>query len=249
MNRLNRDQVFLIKQLNKRNYSLNYISNKLKIPKSVVYYWSSKFIGKKIQPVKFDPNMKEELGELIGIFASDGTYIKEKNYGNKIRIFLSEKEYEYSKKIRKLFKKVFGKNGNLFPNKNYHVILIQIYGKEIVNIFQQNISWEYGKKTYTVELKRPIKYYTKEFLKGYLRGLFMGDGWVSKKSTGFGSTSFGLIKNFNEILELFKIKYYFHDYKKPNRKRFYLVTIPVSEKQKFYEIFKIRKMLPTGISG
>lgn len=85
-----------IKRLARQEKSVNNIKNKLKLPKSTVYYHFKKEVGQKQkenQPVI--PDNQDFKGEFCGIFAGDGNYYYDKKKGEyRIRICLNH-NYEY----------------------------------------------------------------------------------------------------------------------------------------------------------
>lgn len=60
--------------------SLISIIKKIRLPKSVVYYWFVKEKGKKIKPIKICNDLEEEIGEIMGVFAGDGNFYLDSNY-------------------------------------------------------------------------------------------------------------------------------------------------------------------------
>jgi len=200
-----------------------------------------------MKKVKFNPSLREELGEIIGIFASDGSFIKDRKYTYKIRIHLSSDEYEYSLRIKKLFENVFGKPGRIYTNKAKNMFIFEVFGKRIIEIFHDYIDWDHGKKTYTIRLSYPLKKYDKYFLQGFIRGLFNGDGWISIKNAGFGSVSGNLIKNVKQILNTYNIRYGHRSYIPKNKHMYHMLNIPSSEREKLVRTFKLKNMLPMGV--
>lgn len=199
MKRLNEQQKSIIKRLAKSGMSINKICKKLNLPKSTVYYWFRKTIGRKIKKVTIKNNLEEEIGEIIGIFAGDGNFYMDKNYRYRVRFYFSNDEIRYAQKVNWLLKQVYGKYGRVFTQGN--MILIQIISKDISNHIKKFLFWE-GKKTYSVRLKKQPKYYSLDFLKGFCRGLMDSDGWSTKGNLMISCVSEKLMNNLSESLTI-----------------------------------------------
>lgn len=202
MNRISKEQKHLIKKLARNGFSLNSIVKKTRLPKSVVYYWFRKTVGRKMKTVKIHNNLKEEIGEIVGAFAGDGNFYLDSNYRYRIRFYLSGDEIIYSKKLNNFLKKVYGKCGNIFSYKN--MIIVDISGKAIIEHIKNFLKWE-GKKTYSVRLKNDPSKYSLDFLKGFCRGLINTEGWILKNNLMISCVSESLIDNVSDSLDLLKI--------------------------------------------
>jgi intein-encoded DNA endonuclease-like protein len=202
MKRLTETQRELIKKMAKDGLSLISIIKKIRLPKSVVYYWFVKEKGKKIKPIKICNDLEEEIGEIMGVFAGDGNFYLDSNYRYRIRFYLSKDEIKYAKKLNNLLKKVYGKCGNIIFYRN--MLIIDIHGKAIIEHIKTFLQWE-GKKTYSIRLKKDPSEYSLEFLRGFCRGVFNAEGWIFKNNLMMSSVSKTLINNISESLNLLKV--------------------------------------------
>jgi hypothetical protein len=204
MRRLTEEQKKLIRKLAKNGFSLNFIAKKIRLPKSVVYYWFRKTVGRKMIVVKIDNSLEEEIGEIVGAFAGDGNFYLDSNYRYRIRFYLSSDEMEYAKNLNNLLKKVYGKEGNIISYRN--MVIIDIFGKAIIEHIKNFLEWK-GKKTYSVKLKSKPSSYSLNFLKGFCRGLIATEGWILKNNLMVSCVSKQLIDNLSESLNLLKIQH------------------------------------------
>lgn len=250
MKRLDKKTKIKIENLAKKGISLNKISKRLELSKSVTYYWFKKSSLHKMPKIIINDSLKEEIGEIVGAFCGDGNYYVDRNYRYQIQIYLAADEKWYADHLNNYFKKVFNKHGWIWYNKIDHIILFRILGIDIINFIKKFVDWKIN-KTYTISLKNSIATYDEQFLIGFLRGLYITDGWYDKTgyTANFGSTSSKLVENFASVLNLFSIKYYTYNYQKEGRKIFYRLTIPRNNAQLFFRTIKIKEMLPRGISG
>lgn len=217
VNRLNKEKIGHIKKLINNNVSIREISRTLKIPLSTSHYNVRKISENYRKLVKVNikiPDM-EALGEILGIFAGDGSCSKEKYM---IRISLSKTEYDYAKYIQSLFLNCFGKKYSLFQYDG--VTIVQIKSKIIYNFLLKYLSWKRS-KTYSIHLKRRIK--NKKFGKGFLRGNFDTDGniddWNGYKRLTLATNSKQLTEDIKFYLKLINVSFYIRKYGKEIRIR------------------------------
>ena len=181
--RLDTSKISEIENLAKHGESLNKISKRLGIKKTTVYYHFRKFKGKTIIKPKFNFNSDEELGEVIGIFAGDGSYYFDpKRYNYQIRIHFGIMNIRYMKYVKNILGRGFGKNFNDKkdgPNK----IILEICSKDIANFFFRYLNFESSDKSKTVCLKSSFLE-KRRFVIGFLRGLLDTDGTICICKTG-----------------------------------------------------------------
>jgi len=229
--RINEDTIALIK----KGFSLNKINKITGINKSSLYYHYKKINGKKYKEVSIMGKDLEALGEFIGIFAGDGNFYLDNKYHYKIRIYTGAHEEEYAYHLTKFFEKLFLKA----PRKNHciknNVIITEYYSKKIFLLIKKYLEWEKN-KTKTVRLK-DIKNCKKEFLIGFLRGLFDTDGGIykPKNKVAFGTASKNLAYQIKEILIYFGLKPGFYKYK---NKDFWYIDLYGKRTDKFMKIIK-----------
>ena len=172
-NKINKKEDML--KLIKQGFSLNQISKKLALPKTTVYYHFRKIKGKTIKKAKITNN-QEQIGELIGAFAGDGTFHKDKGGTYRITFSTYYKEEKYAARLKKILKDAY--NCSVFEYKYKPVIMTRIQQKLVIEHFLQFLKWTSHKKSKTVSLKLSIPQYSKAFLKGFIRGLIDTDGTV-----------------------------------------------------------------------
>lgn len=251
MKRLNKQQRLTIEKLAIKDWSLNKISKKLNLPKTTVYYWFRKAVGRKIKPVIINRSSDEKIGEIIGIFAGDGNYNYDLKTGNyRIRIYFNKKEEEILNYYASLIKFISNKKPRIYLSRSMKIIAID--SKKLIEFIKENLAWERRNKTRTIMLKKTIKHYSKNFIVGFLRGLIDSDGYVRKerKEIYFGSVSKNLIKNFANSLELFDFKYKIYQQKqKRGSPIFYKVRITNNEVIRFCEKIRPIKGILSGYVG
>lgn len=232
---LNENEIEIIRNMAKDGYSLNEISKKLKKSKTTIYYWFVKFVGKKLKPIHIDRADDFLIGQFIGAFAGDGNFFFGKKYYHyRISFSISLKERVYAFELGEIITKIFGKKPYFFETKD--VILVIVYGKDIFEFINNYLKWG-GKKTYSVELKQDISKYSNKFLRGFVRGFFDTDGFITinnKTFLGLGSVSKKIMLQVSNILNLLGVKHSFNKRKaKGRRKEFYYVNIYKDRMKKF----------------
>lgn len=132
----------------------------------------------------------EEVGEVCGIFAGDGTLYK--TNGNsvvlEIRGGLDEQDY-YKNTIIYLFSTLFQTDLKVLKRKynGGHTVGKRKCGKIVFDIFCGRFGFKVGRKSSTVSVPKFIKESRKLlFAKGYIRGVFDTDGSIYIRKTGKG---------------------------------------------------------------
>lgn len=246
MKRLSNSQVAEIKSFAKKGKSLNQIAKKMNVGKTTIYYHTRKLLGKKIKEVVIDNSNEKKIGEFIGLFAGDGSYFFEKaKYSYRIRVHLNKKEHDIIQYYKKLIRELFGKSPNLYHMES--VVILEIRSKIIYNFIKSYLEWNHN-KTFTVKLKNFDKL-SKEFLKGFAKGLIDSDGYVrhGRKEIYFGTTSPALNKNFVDILKLINVNFKCYRQIRENRHIFYKTRLANEEVSKFVKI--IEPIKANGLAG
>lgn len=166
----------IIKQL-KEGVSLNRISKQFGIYKSTLYYYYKKLNGKKFKEPQFTLSSSELEGEIVGIFAGDGSqYYEPKKCHYEVNVHFGGHNYNYALEVKKLFEGFFNKEFLLRPESR-GVYRLRTLSKKIYYYFQYYMDYKPQIKHCTVHLKRidfPLN-----FKIGFLRGLIDTDGHCS----------------------------------------------------------------------
>lgn len=225
--------------LAKKGKTLNQIIFLLGLKKTTIYYHF-----KKVNPVKkriftSDKVLPYEIGELIGAFAGDGSYVysREPSGGrhHRIRYTLSLiKDLDYSKYLATLLKKL-NLNSCFIYNRKENTVNVSTSSKDFIQFIKKFIIWE-DKKTYSVRLLGKLSEYDLNFLRGFARGLMDTDGFVENCGVGCGSTSKELISNLEDIFNKFGIESKRSvKMRTPLRKNLHLIRIGKKNLRSFYE--------------
>lgn len=143
------------------------------------------------------------IGIFIGLWAGDGSkFIDRGRYS--IKFHLNKNDNNLINFIKELMLKLFNKNIRATLEKETNRATIIFYSKFIYNFIDDYVS--YGEnKTLTVRLKRDISNYSINFLKGFLVGMCLSDGYLKEKYI-LNLTSYELIKNNYEVLDNFNFE-------------------------------------------
>lgn len=225
MRRFNKEEIDLILNLRKENKSLFEICKILNVSrmnKSSVYYHLRKNFGRSFKLVRINGSNVNFIGEIIGVFASDGNAVPKADY--QIRFYLSSDEEYYAHSLTELLEKTFNKKPYLY--KTHNEIIIRYKSKKIYNFLLKFLRWE-GKKTYTIRLATLT--HDLQFLIGFLRGYFDGDGYATKdyRNMEFVTTSKLMAKQIFEIISVLSVHPHLYVYqdKRKNRRICYYVKI------------------------
>ncbi len=170
----------VIKQL-KEGVSLNKISNQFGIYKSTLYYYYKKLNGKKFKEPQFTPTSSEIEGEIVGIFAGDGSQFYEpKNCGYEVNVHFGNHRSDYAKYVEQLFESYFNHNFWLLFDKNS--IRLRTKSKKIFHYFKNYLTYDAPMKHFTVKLN--TLNLPNDFKIGFLRGLVDTDGSVLHRGGG-----------------------------------------------------------------
>ena len=240
--------------------SLTEISKASKLKKTTVYYWVRKTLGKRIRDIIVNERDMETVGEIIGAFAGDGSANVDKNYQYVIRFSLSKNERKYAQRIISLLKSVYGVKPWICKS---HVITLKTERKKILQHLENYLQWDKNqRRTYTTQLKKKIDELDRNFLIGFIRGVFDTEGFINiaKRYVGICVTSEGLANDVSNALTKIGITHRWYEFTPtPPRRRTYEVRIVMREAlEKFNKVIgfgnplkeiKLGKVLRPGLSG
>lgn len=131
----------------------------------------------------------EEIGEVAGIFAGDGTlYRTQGGIVMEVRGDSREVEY-YEKYVRKLFGKAFGIKLKVikryYANKTGYVLGIRVCGKRTKEFLSDFLGFPIGEKSDIVRVPDIILKNQNSWI-SYVRGIFDTDGSVYVRKCGAG---------------------------------------------------------------
>jgi len=174
----------------------------------------------------------------MGLFASDGSTVPQSDH--QVRFHLGATEEDYAKKFINILNYVFNKMPRMYKTKR-NSITIAYKSKLIYEFIRKYLEWN-GKKTYTIKLKSLD--HSKEFLIGFLRGYFDGDGYSKKdqRLAQFITTSKNMHNQLQTILSFFKLNFdtiTYHD-KRENRHTSFYIFLRRLEAVKFINLVEPR---------
>lgn len=189
--------------------SINKIAASTGLGKSTIYYYYKKIKGKKYREPQFTSMASEIEGEIVGIFAGDGSqYYDRSSWHYEVNIHFGGHNFSYAKYVQRLFESFFHKKFRLH-HESRGTIRVRTDSKTIFNYFSNYLSYDPQVKHVTVRLKTtnlPM-----QFKVGFLRGLFDTDGCIirsysnekhgqSVRHISFHTTSVCLHNDVGEIL-------------------------------------------------
>lgn len=241
MSRISKEDRDEIIRLRKEGKSLYQICSSIGITpknKSTVYYHLRKNFGRSYKTVEIDRSNPELVGEVMGLFASDGSTVPQSDY--QVRFHLDANEEEYAFRFMSVLNAVFNKMPRIYKVKRNSMVIVY-RSKLIYEFIIEYLDWE-GKKTYTIRLKSV--HHSREFLKGFLRGYFDGDGHSKKdqKLAQIVTTSKDMHDQLQEILSSLNLNFntrVYHD-KRENRHIAYYIFLRNSEAVTFINLIKPR---------
>lgn len=241
----------LIKQI-MTGTSINKISKLLGLGKSTIYYYYKKIKGKKFKEPQFTVNASEIEGEIVGIFAGDGSqFYAQKQGAYQINVHFGIKHELYANHVKTLFEKYFNKKFWVSYEKAGRTIRIRTQSKKIFYYFSNYLEYIPQIKHVTVKLKTMDL--PQKFKKSFLRGLFDTDGSIlynkqeHRVRISFSTTSSELIKQVKLILDELNFKYGFWIRKHEKFKDVYVVYLWKESTDRFLkEIRPFKAQLLTG---
>lgn len=158
-----------------------------------LYIWLRK--GRYNTKIPYTIELNEDFGYLVGAYCAEGSGT---DYG--IQFTLCNNNEPLLPELTNKFKKVFGIDLSTSYNSECNTINYYKRSKILRKIFKIFVE---GNAT----TKKLTKYAfdNKKFLKGFISGLFKGDGYISKKEISLSTTSEELALQVCDILELFNI--------------------------------------------
>ena len=245
MPRLSQEIIEYLKTAILRGTSINKISHESHLAKSTIYYYYKKFKGKKYVIPSFTPGYTETEGELVGIFAGDGSqYFYKKTYRYEVNIHFGIKNKEYAIYVQKLFESFFHHAFRLRAEKNGRILRLRIESKIVYNYFKNYLNYLPNIKHSTVKLKNMDNPH--KFKIGFLRGLIDTDGSVlykkdrKKVRVDYTTTSKELALQMGFLFKEMNISYGSCVIRRPqkNEKDLYLIYILCVDTDKFLNMVK-----------
>ena len=235
----------IIKQLHE-GISLNKISRQFGLYKSTHYYYYKKVKGKKFKEPLFTPASTETEGEIVGIFAGDGSqYFEPKKYGYEVNVHFGGHNHHYAYAVKELFEGFFHKKFILRP-ESQNRLRLRPQSKKIYHYFHHYLDFKPSLKHATVnlhsmDLPHPFKI-------GFIRGLIDTDGHIAhsigrRKRIFFYTTSSELAANISSILSELKLVHGVHKVIRPHTgfKPLYTINIWKNSVDRFINIVRPRK--------
>lgn len=239
--RLTQLEIKKIRSLVESGTSLKIISNIIHKSKCTIYPYFRKFKGRTYFPIRIETDKHESMGEMLGIFASDGNYFKTKDYHHRVFFFFGPLEIERMEEVKLMLTLLLNKKP--IQAKRDNLLILYYCSKLLITFIQKYLDWIPGKKTYSVKLKN--KKFCRHFIKGFIRGCFDSDGYISKKQISFSSVSSDLVSDISKSLHTLHIKHTITCYqdKRPNRKLIHRAHILKADSKKFMRLIKPRKRM------
>ncbi len=242
MNRLKKEiKLDIIHQI-KNGISINNISRKMCLSKSTIYYYYKKIKGRKYKKLNISPKYSRKEGEIVGIFAGDGSqYFEPKRYKYEVNIHFGYKNKKYALYVKKLYSGYFGKKFELYNEKNKNLRL-RTSSKEIYNYFHYYLDFIPQTKHSTVKLKT-FKL-SKNFNLGFLKGFVDTDGCVyfknnkKKVSVCFYTTSKQLSFQLMRILYSLELQYSYYITRRENWKPLHNIKLLQQSVETFLNMVK-----------
>lgn len=210
--------------------SLSDLSKKYKIPKRTIHYNLTKLeiIRKKSPIKKISTRSNLLIGAFIGIWAGDGSKFYYNGYT--IKIHLNKQNKNLIRFCQHILINLFGKKFRV-NNDGGNRVSIRIFSKFVFDFIDKFCYYKVENKTYTIRLKRVQ--HKNSFLRGFLLGLILSDGYIKGNSCIFTSISKGLIKNAEFSFNNFGFKPRFYKFKNRNWKPVYRLKLTSKETIKF----------------
>ena len=167
-----------------KGYSIRSLSKKYGCPRSTLRYHLVKNnilrLNKKpeiIKKVKKHNHLM--IGTLIGLWAGDGSKFKDR-WCYIIKIHLHKNDKGLANMIKRLLHTIFDKNSRFVSEKTNNKAVVITISKFIYEFIDKYVV--YGKnKTLTVKLRNDTFSYSKRFLKGFLLGITLSDGYIKER--------------------------------------------------------------------
>ena len=230
--------------------SIKKLAKEMDLAKSTIYYYYKKIKGKRYKAPHYEVAFSEIEGEIVGIFAGDGSQCYSKNEGHYINV-VHFGNYDYMIYVKGLFEKYFNRNFSIVTipsvcirwKTRYRIIA---YDKKIFNYFYSYIEYERTHKHDTVKLNSLDL--PDSFKIGFLRGFVDTDGWVGlrhgKHAVVFYTTSQSLAEQIQIMLNELKLHCGVYIRYKEHYKPLYHIQLRAGSVDRFLSIvqpFKAKK--------
>lgn len=239
----------------KKGHSINSISQELGLGKSTIYYHYNKINGRKYKKLNLKPGYSFTEGEIVGIFAGDGSqYVQKDQYSYRTNIHFGNKNRDYALYVQQLFLNYFKKKFTL-QKQTEHGIRLATTSKEIYNFFHHYLEFNPKLKHFTVKFKRINLPF--DFLAGFLKGYLDTDGCIYKRKNtsilrvSYKTTSLGLASQTIMICSKLGVtsSLYHKRSKNINEKDSFTVQIWKRSTDNFLNLTKPHKMKRMGASN
>ena len=169
------------------------------------------------------------IGLYIGAWCGDGTQYYDEGYV--IKIFCHRKHKKMIRFFRTVLAELFGKTVTRVVEEKGLISLIKFKSKFISSFVFNYVQYN-GNKANTVGLKDAVIEYSPDFLRGFMLGLALTDGYLKERFM-FNVTSKTLSDNAMTILKRwgFHPKRYIHDRSKYGWRNLYMVRLNRKESQ------------------
>ncbi len=183
----------------------------------------------RILPTKSREGVSKNLGRLLGYLAAEGhTYFNEKHRYAEIGITSTDK------KIIGECANLFGKIFKLKPNINLQkkesrkwakldIYTVRISSLEIYSRFKKDFP-ELMVKAPSKRIPNKLKVSSSESKREFLAAAFKGDGFIDSERFGYSTSSYGLAKDFQDLLLGFHITSYISTEARADKKYFKVVV-------------------------
>jgi len=195
-------QITEIKRLARQGESVNEIKDKLDLAKSTVYYHFKKEVGQKQKEnqVKI-PEDEEVKGEICGIFAGDG-YFKEYENGHYTTVLTLNYKQNYWKRLSSFLEDNLDKEAHFIRQDSR--ARLKYDSKKLYKMLKTYLAWKED-KTASIELKNGEL--SRDFKKGFLRGLIDTDGNLNNERYIFNTISGNLKQSITDLLKDLEMDY------------------------------------------
>jgi DNA polymerase elongation subunit (family B) len=180
----------------------------------------------------------KDLAKILGFFYSEGSYYK----NNLLKFSLHKKEKLLVKEIKKSIKKMFNLDMHIYPSYNKSKgIYVQKRNKNFIKLKKYiNFNGSKNSSNHLHKIPVSLQLAPKQACSIFLKALFSGDGWITRRNIGYSTVSKDLFEGILFILKRFGIKYGEHR-QLPNLKNnqpsiSYWISIGQSEYYKFYNL-------------
>ncbi|MFH1649301.1 MAG: LAGLIDADG family homing endonuclease [Candidatus Woesearchaeota archaeon] len=245
MKRLTKTEIQQIEQAVQDGSSLNSIAHDLNLKKTTVYYHFRKQKGKTYKQPEFTPRATEQEGEIIGIFAGDGSQYYDKNNSNyQVNVHFGLHARRYAEHVKELYESFFNHSFRLWIYKGVGM-RIRATSRRIYWYFHEYLQFIPQCKHATVCL-RTLEF-PDEFLLEFLRGLFDTDGCLWKVPNEnrtrifYTTTSVPLAYQISVLLDRFGIKHGVYLQIREKYKPIYKVNVWKRSTETFISVVKPQK--------